>query len=122
EVVVPRDEPEAERLHEMDGIGRAQRVQQRIRILRREHCDEGVGHHSPPVARCRLVDFLEWTYSLALDPMSSQRISRGDRRKQQTRARILEAAVELFGEVGFDATKISDVCGRADVARQTFFN
>src|SRR5215470_10288663 len=48
--------------------------------------------------------------------------TRGDRRKQQTRARILEAAVELFGEVGFDATKISDVCERADVARQTFFN
>ncbi|HKA14290.1 MAG TPA: TetR/AcrR family transcriptional regulator [Myxococcota bacterium] len=48
--------------------------------------------------------------------------SRLDRRKQETRARILEAAVELFGEVGFDATKISDLCERADVARQTFFN
>jgi AcrR family transcriptional regulator len=50
------------------------------------------------------------------------RRSRADRRKQETRARILEAAVELFGEVGFDATKIADVCERADVARQTFFN
>jgi AcrR family transcriptional regulator len=54
--------------------------------------------------------------------MSSQPLSRGDRRKQETRARILDAAVELFGEVGFDATKIADVCERADVARQTFFN
>jgi AcrR family transcriptional regulator len=54
--------------------------------------------------------------------MSSQPRSRLDRRKQETRARILEAAVELFGEVGFDATKIADVCERADVARQTFFN
>jgi len=54
--------------------------------------------------------------------MSSQPLSRGDRRKQETRARILEAAVELFGEVGFDATKVADVCERADVARQTFFN
>ena len=34
----------------------------------------------------------------------------------------MEAAVELFGEVGFEATKIGDVCERADVARQTFFN
>ena len=34
----------------------------------------------------------------------------------------MEAAVELFGEVGFDATKVADVCERADVARQTFFN
>jgi AcrR family transcriptional regulator len=54
--------------------------------------------------------------------MSSQPRSRIDRRKEETRARILEAAVELFGEVGFDATKVSDVCERADVARQTFFN
>jgi AcrR family transcriptional regulator len=54
--------------------------------------------------------------------MSSQLHSRGDRRKQETRARILGAAVELFGEVGFEATKVADVCERADVARQTFFN
>ena len=54
--------------------------------------------------------------------MSSQPRSRLHRRKQETRARILEAAVELFGEVGFDATKVSDLCERADVARQTFFN
>ncbi len=52
--------------------------------------------------------------------MSSR--TRSDRRKQETRARILEAAVDLFGEVGFDATKVADVCERADVARQTFFN
>jgi len=57
-----------------------------------------------------------------LDLVSSQPRSRLHRRKQETRARILEAAVELFGEVGFDATKVSDVCERADVARQTFFN
>lgn len=54
--------------------------------------------------------------------MSSQVRSRFDRRKQETRERILEAAVELFGEVGFEATKVADVCERADVARQTFFN
>jgi AcrR family transcriptional regulator len=54
--------------------------------------------------------------------MSSQARSRADRRKQETRARILEAAVDLFGEVGFEATKVADVCERADVARQTFFN
>src|SRR5262245_18015104 len=54
--------------------------------------------------------------------MSSQARSRGDRRKQETRERIIEAAVELFGEVGVEATKVSDVCERADVARQTFFN
>ena len=54
--------------------------------------------------------------------MSSQPRRRLDRRKQETRERILEAAVELFAEVGFEATKVADVCERADVARQTFFN
>jgi AcrR family transcriptional regulator len=54
--------------------------------------------------------------------VSSQLQSRRHRRKQETRGRILEAAVELFGEVGFEATKVADVCERADVARQTFFN
>jgi AcrR family transcriptional regulator len=54
--------------------------------------------------------------------MSSKPRSRHDRRKQETRERILEAAVELFGEQGFEATKVADVCERADVARQTFFN
>ena len=54
--------------------------------------------------------------------MSSQPLSRHDRRKLETRGRIREAAVELFGEQGYDATKVAEVCERADVARQTFFN
>jgi AcrR family transcriptional regulator len=54
--------------------------------------------------------------------MSSQAPSRFERRKQETRGRILEAAAELFGEQGYEATKVGEICGRADVARQTFFN
>jgi AcrR family transcriptional regulator len=54
--------------------------------------------------------------------MSSQPVSRHDRRKQETRSRILEASVELFAEQGYEATKVADICDRADVARQTFFN
>jgi len=54
--------------------------------------------------------------------MSSQARSRADRRKQETRDRIREAAVELFMEKGFEGTKISEICEQADVARQTFFN
>jgi AcrR family transcriptional regulator len=34
----------------------------------------------------------------------------------------VEAAAQLFGERGFAATTVSDICERADVARQTFFN
>ena len=54
--------------------------------------------------------------------MSSQPVSRHDRRKQETRSRILEASVELFAEQGYEATKVAEICDRADVARQTFFN
>ena len=30
--------------------------------------------------------------------------------------------MELFGERGVDATKVVDICERADIAHQTFFN
>jgi len=36
--------------------------------------------------------------------------------------RIVEAAVALFDEQGFAATKVSEICARADVANKTFFN
>lgn len=49
-------------------------------------------------------------------------LSRHERRKRETRARILEAAGELFGEQGVEATKVVEICARADVAHQTFFN
>ena len=54
--------------------------------------------------------------------MSSQPLTRHDRRKQETRDRIREAAVELFAEQGYEATKVAEICEGADVARQTFFN
>lgn len=54
--------------------------------------------------------------------MSSQSLSRRERRKRETRDRIREAAVDLFIEQGYESTKISEICERADVARQTFFN
>ena len=38
------------------------------------------------------------------------------------RQRILAAAVALFDEQGFEATKVADICERADVANKTFFN
>jgi len=54
--------------------------------------------------------------------MSSQGGSRHDRRKQETRDRIREAAIGLFAEQGYEATKVAEICEGADVARQTFFN
>jgi AcrR family transcriptional regulator len=48
--------------------------------------------------------------------------SRHQRRRQETADRIVEAAALLFGERGVEATKVADICERADIAHQTFFN
>ncbi len=47
---------------------------------------------------------------------------RRERRKRELRGRILAAARELFEEQGVHATKVADICARADVAHKTFFN
>jgi len=47
---------------------------------------------------------------------------RRERRKREVRARIIEAALALFDQHGFDDAKVSDICDRADVVTKTFFN
>jgi len=54
--------------------------------------------------------------------MARPPVSRRERRKQEVRERILEAARELFLAQGVRATPVSAICARADVAQQTFFN
>jgi len=49
-------------------------------------------------------------------------LTRRERRKREVRGRILAAAVGLFDERGFGATKVAEICERADVAHKTFFN
>jgi AcrR family transcriptional regulator len=49
-------------------------------------------------------------------------LNRTDRRKQEVRERILTAAFDLFLSQGVEATKIEDICERADIANRTFFN
>jgi AcrR family transcriptional regulator len=48
--------------------------------------------------------------------------NRRERRKLEVRGRILEAAHELFEQKGLAATRVADICERADVAEKTFFN
>jgi len=56
-----------------------------------------------------------------LDPLSTAP-NRYQRCRQQTADRIVEAAATLFGERGVEATTVAEICERADVAHQTFFN
>jgi AcrR family transcriptional regulator len=55
-------------------------------------------------------------------PTATADLSRRERRKLEVHERMLEAASELFRERGFRATKVADICERADVAHKTFFN
>ncbi len=55
----------------------------------------------------------------ALEP---GRPSRRERKKQEARRRIYQAAVHLFIEKGFEATTVDEIAGRADVAKGTVFN
>lgn len=47
---------------------------------------------------------------------------RREKRKLETRARIEEAAYELFQRQGIDETSIEQICAEADVARRTFYS
>jgi AcrR family transcriptional regulator len=47
---------------------------------------------------------------------------RVDRRVEEFRGRVLDAASDLFESRGVDATKIDDICEAADVAKRTLCN
>ncbi len=48
-------------------------------------------------------------------------VGRREKRKQEIRARIEEAAYKLFKRQGIEDTSIEEICVQADVARRTFY-
>lgn len=48
--------------------------------------------------------------------------SRRERRKQEFREKIIEAAINLFEKNGCDATTLEDICEAAEVSRPTFYS
>ena len=54
--------------------------------------------------------------------MSTVAPGRREQTKAANRAAILEAALEVFGELGYDAASVRDVIRRTDLASGTFYN
>jgi AcrR family transcriptional regulator len=52
----------------------------------------------------------------------NRQLSRRERKKLETRHRLMEAALQLFSEHGYEATTVKDITIAADVAKGTFFN
>ncbi|HEX9705201.1 MAG TPA: TetR/AcrR family transcriptional regulator [Gemmatimonadales bacterium] len=54
--------------------------------------------------------------------MTQVELTRRERKKEETKERILEAAFALFRKHGVEATTVEEICEKADVAKGTFFN
>jgi AcrR family transcriptional regulator len=50
------------------------------------------------------------------------KLSRRERHRAETRARLLQAALSLFARQGFAATRVEQITEAADVGKGTFFN
>jgi TetR/AcrR family transcriptional regulator, cholesterol catabolism regulator len=54
--------------------------------------------------------------------MTILELTRRERKKEETKERIFNAALKLFKTKGFEVTTIDDITEKADVAKGTFFN
>ncbi len=56
------------------------------------------------------------------DRVAEVKNGRRERRKVEVRNRLIESAISLFSEKGFNETTVEDITEAADVAKGTFFN
>ena len=54
--------------------------------------------------------------------MTEALVGRRERKKEETKRKIFEAAVKLFTDKGFSATTVDEIAEAADVSKGTFFN
>jgi AcrR family transcriptional regulator len=54
--------------------------------------------------------------------VTEQELSLRERKKRETRQRILDVAIELFQSQGFDQTPVDAIATQANISRGTFFN
>jgi AcrR family transcriptional regulator len=59
---------------------------------------------------------------IRMEASVDQTLSRRERRKLETRQGLLEAALALFREKGYNEATVEEITERADVAKGTFFN
>ncbi len=56
-----------------------------------------------------------------MDTLEAPLVGRREKRKQEVRTRIEDAAYKLFKDQGIEDTSIEQICVQADVARRTFY-
>jgi AcrR family transcriptional regulator len=81
---------------------------------------------TPSAPATEVVEAAETPADPAETPPAGRRARRGtgarERRRQETRSRIVDAAAELFAERGFDAVSVMEIAKRAGVVEKTVFN
>lgn len=73
----------------------------------------------PLIDRLSLLTNNHWLVTAEIAP--DLQVDRHQRRKAETRQRLLDAASRLFAEHGFEATRPQDIAREADVAIGTFY-
>lgn len=70
------------------------------------------------LARTEMHDRLRWLVEGVVEEPPDKR---PNKRGEETRARLVDAASECFAEYGYTHTRISDICHRAGIAQGTFY-
>lgn len=61
------------------------------------------------------------TSKTAAAPPAAAQLPLRERKKLRTRQALIDSALELFGERGFDAVTLNELCDAVEVSKRTFF-